>query len=74
MDPTSLRIGTMADCVKDPLAAKMKWRLRKHNIAPEDVKAVFSIELSKCELLPLDQEQQESPAVQLHHIELHDVT
>lgn len=59
-DPTRLRIGTLKDCVRDPLAAKIKWKLQKaHAIAPEHVMTIYSSEKPICELLPLSDEQKE---------------
>ena len=60
-DPTRLRIAPLSDCINDPLAAKMKWKLKKHGIAAETVMSVFSIEKPICNLLPLDEEQKAAP-------------
>ena len=61
-DPTRIRIGTLKDCVRDPLASKIKWKLQKfHSISPEDVTAVYSSEKPVVDLLPLTEEQKENP-------------
>jgi len=60
-DPTRLHLGTMADAVKDPLASKLRWRLKKHNIDPESIPVLFSSELSRVDLLPLTEEQLQNP-------------
>jgi tRNA A37 threonylcarbamoyladenosine dehydratase len=62
-DPTRMRVAPLSDCINDPLAQKIKWKLKKHQIAAEDVMSVFSIEKPVCELLPLDEEQKNSPQV-----------
>lgn len=31
-DPTRLRISALADCINDPLASKIKWKLKKHQV------------------------------------------
>ena len=36
-DPTRLRISPLSDCMNDPLASKIKWKLKKHGVNPEDV-------------------------------------
>lgn len=61
-DPTRLRIGTLADCVKDPLASKIRWSLKKHDVSPDDVMTVYSVEKPVVTLLPLSDEQRDSPA------------
>jgi tRNA A37 threonylcarbamoyladenosine dehydratase len=44
-DPTRVRIGTLKDCVRDPLAAKLKWKLHKtHEVVPDNVMAIYSSE------------------------------
>lgn len=60
-DPTRLRIAPLSDCINDPLASKIKWKLKKHSISPEDVMSVFSIEKPICNLLPLDEDQKANP-------------
>ena len=62
-DPTRMRIAPLCDCINDPLAQKIKWKLKKYQIAPEDVMSVFSVEKPVCELLPLADEQKISPQV-----------
>lgn len=62
-DPTKLRIGSLSDCVKDPLAAKMKWKLKKeHGVDCDTVSCIFSVEKSVVSLLPLSDEQAADPA------------
>ena len=56
-DPTRLRIAPLSDCVNDPLASKIKWKLKKHCIDAESVMSLFSIEKPTDNLLPLDEEQ-----------------
>ena len=56
-DPTRIRIGSLSDCVKDPLASKIKWKLKKHDISPDKVHTVYSCEKPVCNLLPLDDSQ-----------------
>lgn len=60
-DPTKLRIGKLTDCMKDPLASKIKWKLKKHDVAVEDVTTVFSVEKPACNLVPLSDEQKAAP-------------
>jgi tRNA A37 threonylcarbamoyladenosine dehydratase len=60
-DPTRLRISALSDCINDPLAAKLKWKLKKHGVAGEDVTSVFSIEKPVVDLLPLNAEQANAP-------------
>lgn len=60
-DPTRLRISALSDCTHDPLASKIKWKLKKHGVLPEQVMSVFSVEQPMAELLPLDEEQKNSP-------------
>lgn len=60
-DPTRMRIASLSECINDPLASKIKWKLKKHKINPENVLSVFSIEKPNVELLPLDEEQSSNP-------------
>jgi tRNA A37 threonylcarbamoyladenosine dehydratase len=60
-DPTKLRIGPLSDCINDPLASKIKWKLKKHNISPDVVTTLFSIERPICDLIPLDDDQIDVP-------------
>ena len=60
-DPTRLRISALSDCTHDPLASKIKWKLKKHNVMPEQVMSVFSVEQPIMELLPLEDEQKNAP-------------
>lgn len=47
----------------DPLAMKIRWKLKKHGVAAEDIMSVFSVEKPVCELLPLEEEQRQAPQV-----------
>lgn len=60
-DPTSIRIGPLSECVKDPLATKIRWKLKHHDVSAEDVLAVYSIEKPVCNLLPLSDQQAQDP-------------
>jgi tRNA threonylcarbamoyladenosine dehydratase len=62
-DPTRLRISALADCINDPLASKIKWKLKKHDVDPEKVMSIFSVEKPMCDLLPLEEEQKNNPQV-----------
>ncbi|CAM9659342.1 unnamed protein product [Phaeothamnion confervicola] len=57
-DPTRLCISSLADANRDPLASKLKWRLKKTELDPEAVSCVFSSERPVATLLPLTEEQQ----------------
>lgn len=61
-DPTRIRIGTLGECIKDPLASKLKWKLKKHSVCPNDVLAVYSVEKPICTLIPLTEEQATAPS------------
>jgi tRNA A37 threonylcarbamoyladenosine dehydratase len=60
-DPTRLRIGQLSDCINDPLCQKIKWKLKKHGVAAEDVTGVYSNEKPCVDLLPLTEEQAAAP-------------
>lgn len=60
-DPTRIRIGTLSDCTKDPLATKIKWKLKKHSVDSSRITTIFSVEKPTCNLLPLTDEQAEAP-------------
>lgn len=60
-DPTKLRISKLSDCVKDPLASKIKWKLKQHGVNPEEITTVFSVEKPTVNLMPLSEEQKQSP-------------
>lgn len=60
-DPTRLRVSPLSDCMNDPLASKIKWKLKKHGVSADQVMSVFSIEKPAVELLPLDDEQAAAP-------------
>lgn len=66
MDPTRIRIAALSDCINDPLASKIKWKLKKfHGVQAEQVTAVYSVEKPICDLLPLNEEQKQSPEVMI---------
>jgi len=60
-DPTRLHFGSLSDVVRDPLASKLRWQLRR-NSKPEDVpkyeklEVLYSSEQTLIKLLPLDAE------------------
>lgn len=68
-DPTRLCVSSLADAVHDPLAAKLRWKLRgkgvnygglEHAGKTEDaanIECVYSYERPRCALLPLTEEQ-----------------
>ena len=58
-DPTKIRIAPLCDCVNDPLAKKIQWKLRKLGVSSEKVISIFSIEKPVVDLLPLSAEQAE---------------
>lgn len=60
-DPTRLQIGSLKDAVRDPLATKMRYFLKKKGISTSDITTVYSSEKSVCKLLPLDPEQAAKP-------------
>jgi tRNA A37 threonylcarbamoyladenosine dehydratase len=60
-DPTKLRIAPLSECINDPLAQKIKWKLKKHGVTADQVMSVFSVEKPIAELLPLDEEQKNAP-------------
>jgi tRNA threonylcarbamoyladenosine dehydratase len=62
-DPTRLRIAPITDCINDPLAHKIKWKLKQHNVPVDEIMCVYSIEKPVCGLLPLDDEQKNAPQV-----------
>lgn len=63
-DPTRMRVAALSDCINDPLASKIKWKLKKHHgVSADDVLCVFSAEKPKVDLLPLDEDQRQSPQV-----------
>jgi hypothetical protein len=47
--------------VKDPLASKLKWKLKKFGVAAEQITTVFSVEKPVCDLIPLSEEQRAAP-------------
>jgi tRNA A37 threonylcarbamoyladenosine dehydratase len=61
-DPTRLHMGLLSDASRDPLASKMRWKLKKQGCSLEGVTTVYSSEMPRVKLLPLTDEQLESPA------------
>jgi len=60
-DPTRLRVAQLSDCINDPLASKIKWKLKKHGVRADQVTAVFSNEKPCVDLLALSEEQKAAP-------------
>ncbi|TDH64989.1 hypothetical protein CCR75_000202 [Bremia lactucae] len=60
-DPTRLHIGTLKDAVRDPLATKIRYFLKKKEVLSSDITTIFSSEKSVCKLLPLDAVQARNP-------------
>ena len=62
-DPTKLRIGNLNDCIKDPLASKIKWKLKKLdiNVDKSNITTIYSTEKTTINLLPLSEEQYHNP-------------
>jgi tRNA A37 threonylcarbamoyladenosine dehydratase len=60
-DPTRIQIGTLNDCLRDPLASKIRYFLKKKSISSSKITTVYSSEKSICKLLPLDAEQAQNP-------------
>ena len=52
----------------------IKWKLKKHDVDPEKVMSIFSVEKPMCDLLPLDDEQKNNPQVQLFGLFLDNAT
>jgi len=57
-----LHIGLLSDASRDPLASKMRWKLKKLGCSLENVATVYSSENPRVKLLPLTEEQLESGA------------
>jgi len=69
-DPTRVRLGEITDCINDPIATKLRWKLRKLDPSPdkkrkdkmtEGMLCVYSVEKTKRGLLPLTEEQKAAP-------------
>ncbi|KAJ0406847.1 hypothetical protein P43SY_008869 [Pythium insidiosum] len=60
-DPTRLQIGSMPDAVRDPLATKMRYFLKKRGVNTEAITTIYSSERTVAQLLPLDPEQVDKP-------------
>jgi len=63
-DPTRLHLATLGDVCNDPLAAKLKWRLKKSGLSSEKtgaIQVIYSSEKPRMKLLPLSAEQSENP-------------
>ena len=61
-DPTKIRIAPINDCINDPLASKIKWKLKKLACLTDNVMSIFSIEKPIVDLLPLQEEQITNPS------------
>jgi tRNA A37 threonylcarbamoyladenosine dehydratase len=61
-DPTRLHMGLLSDASRDPLASKMRWKLKKQGTPLEGVVTVYSSEMPRVKLLPLTSEQLAAPA------------
>ena len=61
-DPTRLHMGRLNDASRDPLAVKMRWKLKKQRCQNLDqVVTVYSSEQPRVKLLPLSEEQLAAP-------------
>lgn len=61
-DPTRVRIGQLVDCSRDPLASKLRWKLKKLDAPGAATSlACYSSEQTKRGLLPLTEEQKQQP-------------
>ncbi|EQC39944.1 hypothetical protein SDRG_02599 [Saprolegnia diclina VS20] len=60
-DPTRIHIGSLQDAVRDPLASKIRYFLKKKGIDASTVTTVYSSEKTIAKLLPLDAEQAADP-------------
>jgi tRNA A37 threonylcarbamoyladenosine dehydratase len=40
-DPTKLRIAPFSECINNPSAQKIKWKLKKHGVTTKAVIAVI---------------------------------
>ncbi|ETV98496.1 hypothetical protein H310_08634 [Aphanomyces invadans] len=60
-DPTRIHIGTLHDSVRDNLATKIRYFLKKKGVDASTITTVYSSEKSRCKLLPLDSDQVDNP-------------
>ncbi|OQR91308.1 ubiquitin-activating enzyme (E1) [Thraustotheca clavata] len=60
-DPTRIHIGTLHDAVRDPLATKIRFFLKKKGVDASLITTVYSSEKTIAKLLPLDAEQATNP-------------
>uniref|UniRef100_A0AAV1T6M1 THIF-type NAD/FAD binding fold domain-containing protein n=1 Tax=Peronospora matthiolae TaxID=2874970 RepID=A0AAV1T6M1_9STRA len=60
-DPTRLQIGALKDAIRDPLATKIRYFLKKKGVSSSEITTIFSSEKSLCKLLPLNAEQAQNP-------------
>mmetsp|Transcript_6360 Transcript_6360/g.8222 ORF Transcript_6360/g.8222 Transcript_6360/m.8222 type:complete len:430 (+) Transcript_6360:14-1303(+) len=60
-DPTRLHMGMLSDASRDPLASKMRWKLKKMDCDIDNIMTVYSSENPRVKLLPLTAEQMEAP-------------
>jgi hypothetical protein len=61
-DPTRIHIGTLSDVCYDPLASRLRWRMKKRNLDPSKIDVIYSSEKAQMKLLPLDADQAENPS------------
>lgn len=61
VDPTRIRMGTLCDAVRDPLACKIRWRMKKYDLDPEAIHCVFIASNPVGGLMPLTAEQAANP-------------
>lgn len=61
-DPTRICVAGLADAVHDPLAQKLRWKLRGKDVDYTDLECVYSYEKPRCTLLPLTDAQVEEGA------------
>ncbi|KAE9051765.1 hypothetical protein PR003_g1028 [Phytophthora rubi] len=54
-------ILSLKDAVRDPLATKIRYVLKKIYISSSEIATLFSSEKSACKLLPLDAEKAQIP-------------
>lgn len=61
VDPTRVHLGDISDAIKDPLASKVRYLLRKAGQEESGIPTVYSSELSARVLCPLEGEALEAP-------------
>ncbi|KAG5186818.1 hypothetical protein JKP88DRAFT_244010 [Tribonema minus] len=60
-DPSRLHIGSLVDAIRDPLAAKLKWRLKRHDVDYETINCVFLAANPVSDIMPLTDDQAAAP-------------